>query len=187
MTNKEKLNWNNIDFVYCGDEKPTEENFVSLQPSIWTKPEGGLWTSPSLVGERKSEWQKWKAENFEREEEKQWHIVPNRDVNNPDNNCNILVADETFAKSDCPYCHKIDLPPFVAVDFQKIMKEYDALYVSDEIQKKLKHSVFQGYDVETCIFFRWKFKVYSDQEYHNHKNSGVNAVILNKMCEKTRK
>ena len=39
-----------------------------------------------------------------------------------------------------------------------------------KIQRKLKNSVFQGYDVGTCVFFRWKFKVFSDKEYYNYKN-----------------
>ena len=184
MSNREKLNWNDIDFVYCGNERPTEDSFEPLQSGVWTKPEGGLWTSPRLEGEKKSEWQKWQSENLVGAEEKQWHIVPNCDKSNSDNNCNILVADMSFADINCPYCRKIDLPPYVAVDYQKVMKEYDALYVPDEIQRKLKNSVFQGYDVGTCVFFRWKFKVFSDKEYYNYKNSAINTAILNKMYEK---
>lgn len=154
----------NIDLVYHGLHKPTAENFRPLIPNnVATKCEGGLWTSPILDGETKSEWHKWCEEAQMGPAPHRWHIIP-------DKNCHILVVQEDLMNLRGYIRKGKSIVPYI-LDYEKIAQDYDALYVPDKVQRRYQqwNQLFNGYDVESCLFFRPKYQALTDEEYKKYR------------------
>ncbi len=169
--NTSALNFD-VDLVYAGERRPTIETFEQIVPltrynSRWSsntsKPEsGGLWTSP-MEKNGKSEWQNFiEHEWTERKDKfaKSWHIVPTED-------CRILEIDK-FEKIE-PYL-KYD----ETIDFIKLSKDYDLLYLPVEVGSWNK--TFYSWDVKTGYFMNAMnkegkplFQVFDDEEYTHYK------------------
>ena len=161
-----------IDLVYAGERRPTIETFEQIVPltrynSRWSsntsKPEsGGLWTSP-MEKNGKSEWQNFIEREWPKRKEefaKSWHIVPTED-------CRILEIDK-FEKIE-PYL-KYD----ETIDFIKLSKDYDLLYLPVEVGAWNK--TFYSWDVKTGYFMnavnkegKPLFQVFDDKEYTRYK------------------
>ena len=163
-----------VDLTYYGLSKPTKDNFRNVIPED-TKCGGGLWTSPILEGETKSEWCKW-CENANWEPAPhRWHIIPDED-------CRILVVDEDLTNLT-QYLRRGKILAPKILDYEKIAKDYDAIYVPDSVQRRYRRydQVFCGFDVETCLFLRPKFTALTDAEYEQYrKNKSSNNSGLTK-------
>lgn len=154
----------NIDLVYHGLHKPTTENFHPIIPNdLVTKCDGGLWTSPILEGETKSEWHKWCERAHMGPAPHRWHIIP-------DDDCRVLVVQEDLMNLR-GYIRKGRLITPYILDYEKIAKDYDAIYISDNLQRKYRapDQIFTQFDVATCLFFRPKYRALTDTEYEKYR------------------
>ena len=154
----------NIDLVYHGLHKPTAKNFHPIIPNdLATKCDGGLWASPILEGETQSEWYKWCKQAHMGPAPHRWHIIPNED-------CRVLMVREDLMNLR-GYVRKGKLLAPYILDYAKIEKDYDALYVPDSVQRQYRRydQIFNGYDVESCLFFRPKYQALTDDEYKKYR------------------
>lgn len=160
------VNIANIDLVYHGLNKPTVKNFRPIiLNNVATKCEGGLWTSPIFEGEKKSEWQKWCENAHMGPAPHRWHIIPDED-------CRVLTVREDLMNLRGYVRKGASIVPYI-LDYEKIAQDYDALYVPDSVQRRYRqwNMLFNGYDVESCLFFRPKYQALTDEEYQKYKVS----------------
>ena len=153
-----------IDLVYVGTDKPVKEKFTLVENvRNWTKPkeDGGFWTSP-MEDNGKSAWQNWLAEQGGRTDLKCWHIVLEPETR-------ILEADMMLYNLR-PYLKRTDrgVMPYV-IDYEKMSKDYDFLYVPDEVRRRHRMGVFMGFDVATGLFLNPTFKALDDKEFADFK------------------
>lgn len=161
-----------VDLIYAGEKRPTVEEIEKIAPyspyenrgmGIPSKPQsGGLWTSP-LEENGKSQWQNLIEKEMPETKQKyehSWHIVPTED-------CRILIVDN-FEKI------KKYLEDDETIDFIKLSKDYDLLYVPFEIGSWNK--TFYSWDVKTGFFMNAKnkegkplFQIFDDEEYKRYK------------------
>lgn len=161
-----------VDLMYAGEKRPTVEDTVKIVPyspfesrgmGNPSKPQsGGLWTSP-MEENGKSQWQNWIEKEMPETKQKfeqSWHIVPTED-------CRILIIDK-FDKIK-PYL-KYD----ETIDFMKLSKDYDLLYLPYEIGSWNK--TFYNWDVKTGYFMNAQtkdgkplFQVFDNEEYKRYK------------------
>lgn len=155
-----------IDLIYVGLEKPVKEKFQPVKNVGGTKPleDKGFWVSP-MCEDGKSYWQHW-LENYHNrdlsDELKHWHIVMEPETR-------ILEADMGLYNIR-PYLMKgkIGFIPYV-IDYEKMSKDYDFLYVPDKVQKKHRMGVFMGFDVPTGLFLNPTFRALDDKEFEEFK------------------
>ena len=67
-----------------------------------------------------------------------------------------------------PYLVKAEPMPYV-INYEKMSKDYDFLYVPKDVQEKHKMSVFMGFDVETGLFLNPTFEALDDREFELFK------------------
>ena len=157
-----------IDLIYTGDQRPSTIP-CPVKNQNFSKPEGGLWTSP--MGDKgKSVWQEWcENEGYNTKYyKKNWHIVPHDD-------CKILVV-ETDLSNVSDYL--IDCGGFNSkrLDFEKISLDYDAVYFPyDAVSLYNYRGCLRGYDVESCLFLKPKYDVMDDEEYRKFTRKKIEA------------
>ncbi len=157
-----------VDLIYAGEKRPTLEEIEKIVPyspyenrgmGNQSKPQsGGLWTSP-MEKKGKSQWQNWIEKEMPETKQKfeqSWHIVPTED-------CRILIIDKVDKIN--PYL-KYD----ETIDFIKLSRDYDLLYIPYEIGSWNK--TFYAWDVKTGFFMNAKnkegkplFHIFDDEEY----------------------
>lgn len=155
-----------IDLVYVGFAKPEMEKFTPVKNvKNWTKPEddGGFWTSP-MEDNGKSAWHNLMEErnHCTIDEFQIWHIVMEPETR-------IIEADLRLYNLR-PYLIRTDrgVMPYV-IDYEKMSKDYDFLFVPDAVQKKHRMGVFMGFDVATGLFINPTFKALNDKEFAEFK------------------
>ncbi|MBP5399646.1 MAG: hypothetical protein J6Y53_04440 [Alphaproteobacteria bacterium] len=155
-----------IDLIYVGFNKPNKENFTPVKNlDCWTKPQedGGFWTSP-MENNGKSSWQNWleNQNHHSLDELKHWHIIMEPETR-------ILEAD-MMLHNIRPYLRKSHgMPMPYIIDYEKMSKDYDFLYVPKEVQERHRMGVFMGFDVETGLFLNPTFEALDDKEYEVFK------------------
>jgi hypothetical protein len=155
-----------IDLVYVGFDKPVKEKFTSVENvENWTKPrkDGGFWTSP-MEENGKSAWHNLMEErnHCTIDEFQVWHIIMEPQTR-------ILEADMKLYNLR-PYLIKTNrgVMPYV-IDYEKMSKDYDFLYVPDKVQRKHCNGVFMGFEVATGLFLNPTFKALNDKEFEAFK------------------
>jgi hypothetical protein len=127
------------------------------------KPKGGLWTSPYIV-DKGSEWISWCIDaNFnitsKIEEDCPISFISLKDkarilvINSFDDLCNTLSEYKRTERQAC-----LDKMDGGVMDFEKVMKDFDAIYLTSDGQWKtrLTRPGLYGWDVETVYIMNKK-------------------------------
>lgn len=129
-------------YIHYGHKKFDKEIFINIRNDNWVKPIGGLWSSDVNA---EFGWKDWCKENNFRECRKN-----NSFKFKLKQNARVLVIDNSTQLNDLP---KIDLPyklSWVTLDFEKIMKEYDAIEVLLSKDWQLYWDLY-GWDCDSLI------------------------------------
>ncbi len=158
-----------IDIVFEGS-KPSLNNFQPIRNNRgWSKPEGGLWTSP-MMKNNVSAWRSWCEQQKIPCANQRWHIIMS-------DTCRTLSVEKDLGNVR-PYLTKTNLAGLqYVIDFEKLAKDFDMLYVSNEVIKQHKNGVFAGFDVPTGLFLNMAdkdtgkplFRGLDDREFENFK------------------
>ena len=153
-----------IELIYNGEDRPSKACFEPISNTKYSKPNGGLWTSPLNKNTGKSAWQSWcEREVFHPERyQTQWHIVPDKDAK-------ILIADENLENLQ-PY-RIDDAETCPRIDFEKLSQDYDVVRFPENVVFKYNMGILNAYDIDSTIFLTPKFTAMNNQEYQNYKEN----------------
>ena len=160
-----------IELIYNGEDRPSKACFDPITNTKYSKPNGGLWTSPLNKSNRKSAWQSWcEREDFHPERyQTQWHIVPDKDVKT-------LIADENLENLK-PYLID-DKQTCPRIDYEKLSQDYDVVRFPQDVVFKYNMGILNAYDIDSTIFLTPKFTAMNDREYQNYKTKEALEIEL---------
>ncbi len=160
-----------IELIYNGEDRPSKACFEPITNTKYSKPDGGLWTSPLNKSNGKSAWQSWcEREDFHPERyQTQWHIVPDKDAKT-------LIADENLENIE-PYLIN-DKQTCPRIDFEKLSQDYDVVRFPQDVVFKYNMGILNAYDIDSTIFLTPKFTAMNDREYQNYKTKEALEIEL---------
>ena len=160
-----------IELIYNGEDRPSKACFDPITNTKYSKPNGGLWTSPLNKSNGKSAWQSWcEREDFHPERyQTQWHIVPDKDAKT-------LIADENLENLK-PYLID-DKQTCPRIDYEKLSQDYDVVRFPQDVVFKYNMGILNAYDIDSTIFLTPKFTAMNDREYQNYKTNAALEIEL---------
>lgn len=160
-----------IELIYNGEDRPSKACFETITNTKYSKPNGGLWTSPLNKSNGKSAWQSWcEREDFHPERyQTQWHIVPDKDAKT-------LIADENLENLK-PYLIN-DKQTCPRIDYEKLSQDYDVVRFPQDVVFKYNMGILNAYDIDSTIFLTPKFTAMNDREYQNYKTKETLEIEL---------
>jgi len=160
--------------LYCSRREPPKppspEDIKPIKNFMFNKPEGGLWTSTFLPeGEEFdkmcSDWLRWclsdMPEWLPKSEDYCWVLYPSDDVK-------VFEIDtlDDYIKCLEKYGYLNPTTKKREINFEKLQMDYDCLHLTEGgfwglryIPEYPEYQTFYGWDCESTIWFRWKFKI----------------------------
>lgn len=157
------LDWLPLDQLWAkapsGDFAPARKKFKRIgSGSLWTKPDGGMWTSTYHPG-LGSGWVQWcLGEEFAGPEFNCWRL-------RPDPGSRVYVIDtyddlaalvEEYPNEHDPHWRGLDKAPH----WRRVAAHYDAVHLTEEGQwaTRLTHPYnLYGWDCESTLWLDWRF------------------------------